>query len=667
MIAKRIAVPGNRQGRSQGFFRLSHYVSQEHKSDLSLLSPLLHSVETAGLEMQVTASLNDRVQKAPYHLAVSWGPKDHPTRDQVEATVHALLDDLGFDQKRHEWLAVVHRDALHYHLHIVVNRVDALSYRVRETPFDYYALNGTCRRLEKWFGWTRVPGINERRAELRGTDQGELEPAQIRERVKRGSVWSGKPCFQEWIGYTVGERAYRYLQRPQASWAGFTQLLAQYGLVYCPDKRGAVILDPQSPKYRARAGHLGRFATLPSLERRLGPYQHTPCELHPAGSYHQTIAQRPPEFTGGPLFETYRIEVLGNIESDRKRRSAAWHAQYASENDRKRALKAASRDRHRRAVDGPWRKKRFLHRVERALYQRQMRELQQQVAAERFDLRAKLGKTLSPPGFKSWLSAEAIRKNVQAGLQIARDRWKRWMRRKTFEIYPAVNQYRGAVQAEKHAVEYQPGRWATLIQEEVLVAPYRRICPDDPHYLTVDGIRDTSVLELLGSVYAVPQRDGTTTAIFRSVEPIDDPDQIIRRLRDIGAGDARVGAVPYPGSGAKPATGGGRQINLERELMTLYAKRTLNRPSRWIEAGETLFGIVKPSLGAGTLALLVRGQIVLAKGNLLAAPGTHVSVALDERGHLTVQALRPTIERESTESTESRTIDRSRPPFEMGM
>ena len=97
------------------------YIFSPKKLELTVFSNQVLSLETAELEMRAIAATNSRVSKPLVHMAISWSPQDQPNCDQMVEALTAVLGTL--DLLEHQWMAGLHGDNSHPHLHFVANRV----------------------------------------------------------------------------------------------------------------------------------------------------------------------------------------------------------------------------------------------------------------------------------------------------------------------------------------------------------------------------------------------------------------------------------------------------------------------------------------------------------------------------------------------------------------
>src|SRR5260370_23595948 len=94
--------------------------------------------ELAVTFMTATAAQSAKVEKPPYHIALSFAPDDPVDRSLMERVGDRVLAGLGLAE--HQAMIVAHRDRPHPHMHIIVNRIHPETGRV----------------WNKWYDWQRV-------------------------------------------------------------------------------------------------------------------------------------------------------------------------------------------------------------------------------------------------------------------------------------------------------------------------------------------------------------------------------------------------------------------------------------------------------------------------------------------------------------------------------
>lgn len=247
------------------------------------LSGNVSSPEAAAEEMAATAARNLRCRDPVKHIVLSWEHWERPSHDQVADCVRSQLEALGYET--HQWLAVAHQDTSNFHVHLMVNRVDPLTYFVHKPHPEFLILDRECRELELRHGWTRTNGYftvvqrgdgveilgRRERAALEGAERRISHGARSAER------WSGQVSFQTHLLETgLGERV-RQLLETAKSWGDVVAGLAPLGL-RLERHGGGGVLVAEDEEGRAATAKLSllddgdrRFG-LPHLEQSLGPF-----------------------------------------------------------------------------------------------------------------------------------------------------------------------------------------------------------------------------------------------------------------------------------------------------------------------------------------------------------------------------------------------------------
>jgi hypothetical protein len=236
--------------------RLIFYVVQPMKAAHVFKSGIAFT-ETAGSELTALARLNPKCEKPLYHFMVSFTPTEQPENDEIERIVKRVLDELGVTDQM--WLAAVHRDTDHLHVHVVMNRISPLTLTALSIRYEEPRLNELARELELEEGWTPT---NHRGGSLYAA---------------RGSAprFVERPAFSEWLGYRLRPRMKERLLNPNSTLDDVHALLAQVGAVLEKGARGAIIRDASRPDLVIGASRFMRALSLPNLEQRFG-------EFHPS-------------------------------------------------------------------------------------------------------------------------------------------------------------------------------------------------------------------------------------------------------------------------------------------------------------------------------------------------------------------------------------------------
>ena len=114
------------------------------------------TAEATACLMQATATQSVRVQRPAYWLSISFDPSDEVSRATVAHVTDAVLSKLGVTE--HQVLIVVHGEAHHPHVHVVVNRVHPIRHRAWNPSWDWKQIEEALREQEVELGLRIVPG-----------------------------------------------------------------------------------------------------------------------------------------------------------------------------------------------------------------------------------------------------------------------------------------------------------------------------------------------------------------------------------------------------------------------------------------------------------------------------------------------------------------------------
>ena len=207
-------------------------------------------------EMKATAALSSRCKKPVYHISLSWDTKDAPTRAQMEEACDELLGALGLSE--HQAYLVAHKDTLHPHLHVMINRVHPETGKAWSTSHDYRRIEQTLRRLERRWGFREVDGHHALSLDTaRPVRSKSYTTGEVQESMRRGSL-----PFVLLVRMTTGSDLDR-----SKSWEELASALKVHGLRMEVRPRGMVITDGH--QYVA-ASRVAPRASRYQLERRYG-------------------------------------------------------------------------------------------------------------------------------------------------------------------------------------------------------------------------------------------------------------------------------------------------------------------------------------------------------------------------------------------------------------
>jgi hypothetical protein len=135
-------IAGSRRDGKSSFRTLTRYLTEGRdpvtdeivERGEHLLSDNLLSRETAAAEMRAVGFENPRVTDPVYHYQLCWRPGERPSRAQWEEAARKTIQDLGFGE--HQFLVVAHDDREHFHVHVLINRIQPETYKAHYPAFS---------------------------------------------------------------------------------------------------------------------------------------------------------------------------------------------------------------------------------------------------------------------------------------------------------------------------------------------------------------------------------------------------------------------------------------------------------------------------------------------------------------------------------------------------
>ncbi|MFW9345542.1 TraI/MobA(P) family conjugative relaxase [Xanthomonas perforans] len=308
---------GGKGGKSN-FKRLHAYLKEEVTKETGeviqrgemVYSDNIMSPETAAAEMRAVAAENKRVGDPVYHYQLAWQEGEKPTREQWEAAAKKSVDALGF--KDHQYVIAAHSDTDHFHVHVMVNRVNPETYRAHYPEFSHKTLDRTCREIEQEQGWKESPGLY--RVDPVTKQIRELTPEEkaLQQRKQEGKLTQQRAAKLEQYGdveslktYAKGEPARDLnatLRREGATWQDVHATLGKHGLVLEQGEKGGYTVRAANGETRVKASdafrnHFSGKDSREKLAAKLGEYQ-PPERFIAARKPEQEYAPRPAERTG---------------------------------------------------------------------------------------------------------------------------------------------------------------------------------------------------------------------------------------------------------------------------------------------------------------------------------------------------------------------------------
>lgn len=335
MIGKKVKNPKHSSSKSVRIQRLVDYVrNPEKKGEEKAVYAgtrgfVSEDERVQKQEMEALAHAAVRSRDPITHYVLSWREGEEPSPRQVERSVDLVLEELKM--KGHQAVYAMHADTQHYHLHVVVNRVDPETERVvsPNRGKDIELLHRAVARIEKEQGWER-----EERGRYRVRDNGEVERAERppqRERQPRQENRDREVRTGEKSAERVAQERGRAVVASARSWGELHERLGREGLRYEKKGSGAVLVVG---RVRVKASVMGRECSLKALEKRLGPFVE--------GEKGRRVFPRPPEPQGPPRASWAMYQREKQAYEGEKRR--AYREQKKQHGEEKREHKASGRE-----------------------------------------------------------------------------------------------------------------------------------------------------------------------------------------------------------------------------------------------------------------------------------------------------------------------------------
>jgi hypothetical protein len=226
---------------SSSFKRLQEYLTRERDADSGelllrgdvVMSANLLGFDTAAMEMQGVASLNNRCKDAVCHYELAWPPGERPTRPQwVDCALHTMKA-LGYEG--HQFMIVAHDDKKHFHIHIMLNKVHMETLRAHTTYRDWFTLDAAVRFLEAKHGWTHTPGpmrwdeeskkaVLQSRSERSASRSAQQQPTGAAAQFEH---YQDQESFQSYVRREIAPRVCTLLTRRNVTWDDLHRLLSK--------------------------------------------------------------------------------------------------------------------------------------------------------------------------------------------------------------------------------------------------------------------------------------------------------------------------------------------------------------------------------------------------------------------------------------------------------
>jgi hypothetical protein len=276
---------------SSSFKRLQDYLTRERDADSGelllrgdvVMSANLLGFDTAAMEMQGVASLNNRCKDAVCHYELAWPPGERPTRPQwVDCALHTMKA-LGYEG--HQFMIVAHDDKKHFHIHIMLNKVHLETLRAHTPYRDWFTLDAAVRFLEAKHGWAHTPGpmrwdedtqqaVLQSKSERHASRSAQQHPTGAAAQFEH---YQDQESFQSYVRREVAPRVPTLLTRRNVTWDDLHRLLSKAHLKLEKGESGGYTVLAVDYNIRVKASDVFRnnFAgkvNRQTTEATLGPW-----------------------------------------------------------------------------------------------------------------------------------------------------------------------------------------------------------------------------------------------------------------------------------------------------------------------------------------------------------------------------------------------------------
>lgn len=206
----------------------------------------------ARIELDATARCNRRAKSSKFlHLIISNKAGEHLSCEQWQKTAQEMAAALNMQQ--HQFIAYVHKDTDHEHMHLVICKVHPETYKLNVMSFGWSKLSDTAARLEHEFA---LSPDNHLTVNTKAERQ-----SQAIERV------SGQQSFFSYIA-EFKDQLFK-----ASTWAEFHEICAEHSVAIKKSGRGMVfttIKDDREVCIKASA--VDRSLSFTKLEKKYGEY-----------------------------------------------------------------------------------------------------------------------------------------------------------------------------------------------------------------------------------------------------------------------------------------------------------------------------------------------------------------------------------------------------------
>ena len=180
-----------------------------------------------------------------HHVVLTWNDGDTVTREQQNICIVRILKAL--DALDLDFIAIEHHDTQHKQIHLVINRVDPRTFKIRQLG-GRWPIRETVKevaRINKDFGWDSPDRPEICNAKWKASEDGQVvrnerDDLDLSQGARDGEWAARRAGAKE----TTADRVFAFRQawreQEPRNWQEFHELADEYGLAYVRKGKGAV-------------------------------------------------------------------------------------------------------------------------------------------------------------------------------------------------------------------------------------------------------------------------------------------------------------------------------------------------------------------------------------------------------------------------------------------
>lgn len=137
--------------------RILHELSPERRPQILERNLVIGDKRAMSYQMREIAMDRPRITKPVLHFQINFHPEEQLFEEKAKTVVQEILNHIGVDSSKHQYLLVQHNDKAHRHYHVVMNRVGFDGKPFRDSRI-IERLQVACDKVEQELGLRRTPG-----------------------------------------------------------------------------------------------------------------------------------------------------------------------------------------------------------------------------------------------------------------------------------------------------------------------------------------------------------------------------------------------------------------------------------------------------------------------------------------------------------------------------